>query len=136
MVVRRTAERRAARHGLVVALLLVLVQLTVASAWSLSRDDRTALELTRRCLEREKGASVAATRGDPVAASAGGGSLTAVVEGGLVTISVARSEAEVARLRAAYAGAGARLDVHGRYVALWLRAPSPTQRQTTYDCAY
>jgi hypothetical protein len=26
--------------------------------------------------------------------------------------------------------------VHGRYVALWLREPSPTQRQVTYDCAY
>ena len=139
MAVRRTAERRAARIGLLVALLLVLAQLAVASAWSLTHDDPTVLELTRRCLEREKGLAVAATTGDPVAASARGGTLRTVVEGGLVTLSIATSEAEVARLRAAYAGAGepgARLDVHGRYVALWLRAPSPTQRQVTYDCAY
>jgi hypothetical protein len=26
--------------------------------------------------------------------------------------------------------------VRGRYVALWLREPSRSQRQATYDCAY
>ena len=66
------------------------------------------------------------------------GPLRTVVEGGLVTIAIATSEAEAERLRAAYTAGdpGPRLDVHGRYVALWLRPPSPTQRQVTYDCAY
>ena len=131
-------ERRAARLGLVGALVVVLAQLVVASAWSLTHDDPTLLDLTRRCLEREKGLVVEATTGDRVAASAGGGTLRTVVEGGLVTIALATSEAEAERLRAAYAAGdpGPRLDVHGRYVALWLRPPSPTQRQVTYDCAY
>jgi len=131
-------ERRAARLGLVGALVVVLAQLVVASAWSLTHDDPTLLDLTRRCLEREKGLVVEATTGDGVAASAGGGTLRTVVEGGLVTIALATSEAEAERLRAAYASGdpGPRLDVHGRYVALWLRPPSPTQRQVTYDCAY
>ncbi len=132
-------ERRAARLGLLGALVVVLAQLGVASAWSLTHDDPTILELTRRCLEREKGLTVEPTTDDPVAASASGGTLRTVVEGGLVTLSVARSEAEAARLRAAYAAEGdtePRLDLHGRYVALWLRDPSPTQRQATYDCAY
>jgi hypothetical protein len=131
-------ERRAARLGLVGALVVVLAQLVVASAWSLTHDDPTLLDLTRRCLEREEGLVVEATAGDRVAASAGGGTLRTVVEGGLVTIALATSEAEAERLRAAYAAGdpGPRLDVRGRYVALWLRPPSPTQRQVTYDCSY
>ena len=131
-------ERRAARLGLVGALVVGLAQLVVASAWSLTHDDPTLLDLTRRCLEREKGLVVEATAGDRVAASAGGGTLRTVVEGGLVTIALATSEAEAESLRAAYAAGdpGPRLDVRGRYVALWLRPPSPTQRQVTYDCAY
>ena len=132
-------ERRAARLGVLGALILVAAQLGVGAAWSLTHDDLTEVELTRRCLEREKGLTVEPTRDDPVAATARGGTLRTVVEGGLVTLSVATSEAEVERLRAAYEAAGnpgPRLDVHGRYVALWLRPPSPTQRQVTYDCAY
>ena len=96
-------ERRAARLGLVGALVVVLAQLVVASAWSLTHDDPTLLDLTRRCLEREKGLVVEATADDRVAASAGGGTLRTVVEGGLVTIALATSEAEAERLRAAYA---------------------------------
>jgi hypothetical protein len=132
-------ERRAARIGAVCALVVILAQLVVASAWSLGHDDPTELELTRQCLEREKGLAVEPAANDPVAASASGGALATVVEGNEVTISVARSDAEVARLRSAYAAGGdpgTRLDLHGRYVALWLREPSPTQRQVTYDCAY
>ena len=121
------------------ALVVVLAQIGVASAWSVTHDDPTILDLTRRCLEREKGLAVEPTNGDPVAASARGGTLRTVVEGGLVTLSIASSEAEVEQLLATYGAegdAGPRLDVHGRYLDLWLRAPSPTQRQATYDCAY
>jgi len=132
-------DRRAARLGLVGALVFVVAQLTVGVAWSVSHDDPTVLQLTRRCLEREKGLAVEPPIGDAVAATARGGALRTVVEGNLVTISVAASAAEVERLHAGYAAPGdpgSRLDVHGRYVALWLREPSPTQRQATYDCAY
>jgi len=131
-------ERRAAQLGVIGALAVVVAQLCVGAAWSLARDDSTAIELTRRCLERERGFAVEPTRDDPVAESAGGGTLRTIIEGNLVTMSVATSVAEVERLRAAYAGGdpGMRLDVYGRYVNLWLRDPSPTQRQGTYDCAY
>ena len=91
----------------------------------------------RRCLEQEKGFEAAPTIADPVAAMARGGTLRAVVQGGLATINVATSVAEVERLVRAYGERGAvapRLDVHGRYVVLWLRAPSREQRQLTYDC--
>jgi hypothetical protein len=132
-------ERRAARLGLVAALAVVAGQLTVGAAWSLTHDDPDELALTKRCLEREKGLVVEPTTDDPVASSARGGTLRTTVEGNLVTLSIATSRAEVERLRAAYAAAGdpgVRLDVRGRYLALWLRDPSPTQRQATYDCAY
>jgi len=136
---RRVTERGAAALGLIGALAVVSAQLIVGAAWSLRHDDPTELELTRHCLEREKGLQVEPTVDDPVAASARGGTLRTIVEGGLVTVSVATSSAEVERLRSGYEATGAadgRLDVHGRYLALWLRDPSPTQRQVTYDCAY
>jgi hypothetical protein len=132
-------DRRAARVGVIAALVVVGAQLAVGAAWSVGHDDPTHLELTRRCLEREKGLRVEPADDDPVASSARGGALRTVAEGGLVTIAVATSEAEVERLRAAYSAGGdpgSRLDLHGRYVALWLREPSPTQRQLTYDCVY
>jgi hypothetical protein len=133
------SERRAALLGVGAALALVVAQLGVGAAWSLTHDDPTELELTRRCLEREKGLVVEPTTGDPVAESAGGGTFRTVVEGNLVTVSVATSAEEVERLRAAYLAGGdlgSRLDVRGRYVALWRRAPTRSQRQVTYDCAY
>ena len=132
-------ERRAARLGVIVALVVVVAQLGVGAAWSLAHDDLTEVELTGRCFEREKGLAVERTSDDAVAESARGGTMRTVVEGNLVTVSVATSQAEVARLTAAYMAAGdpgTRLDVRGRYVNLWLRDPSPTQRQVTYDCAY
>jgi hypothetical protein len=132
-------ERRAARLGVIAALVVVVAQLGVGAAWSLTHDDLTESQLTRRCFEREKGLAVEPTSGDAVAESARGGTMRTVVEGNLVTVSVATSQAEVERLTAGYTAAGdlgTRLDVRGRYVNLWLRDPSPTQRQVTYDCAY
>ena len=138
MASRPLTDARAARLGLAIAAVLLGAQAVVGAAWSLSHDDPTELALTMRCLEREKGFTIEKTTDDPVAQSARGGTLRAVVEGNLVTLSVATSQAEVERLRAAYAkgGPGVRLDVRGRYVALWLRDPSRPQRQDTYDCAY
>jgi len=135
---RSLTDARAARLGLAVAVVLVGAQALVATGWSLTHDDPTELALTTRCLEREKGLTIEETTDDPVAQSARGGTLRTIVEGNLVTLSVATSQREAERLRAAYGSGdpGPRLDVRGRYVALWLRDPSPTQRQTTYDCAY
>ena len=138
MAPRPLTDVRAARLGLAVAVVVVGAQAVVGAAWSLTHDDPTELELTTRCLEREKGLTLEETTDDPVAASAHGGTLRTIVEGNLVTLSVATSQAEAERLRAAYASSnpGVRLDVRGRYVALWLRDPSLSHRQAIYDCAY
>lgn len=137
-MIERGATRRAAGLGLAGALTVFLAQLGVGSAWSLTHDDPTYLELTRRCLQREKLLAVEETFGDPVASAASGGTLRTIVEGGLVTIAIASGEPEISRLRDGYAAVepAGRLDVHGRYVFLWLRTPSTSKRQTVYDCAY
>jgi hypothetical protein len=138
LAARPLTDARAARLGLAVAAILVGAQAVVGAAWSLSHDDPTELALTKRCLEREKGLTIEDTTDDPLAESARGGTLRTIVEGNLVTLSVATSQDEVERLRAGYAEGdpGVRLDVRGRYVALWLRDPTRSQRQAMYDCAY
>ena len=75
-----------------------------------------------------------------IARSASGGTLTTVVEGNLVTVAVVTRAREAEQLREAYLALGGdvatRLDVHGRYVRLWHRPPSPSQRQTAAGCEY
>jgi len=132
-------ERRAAGIGLVLAGAVVGAQLLVGTAWSLSNDDPTVLERMRRCFEREKGVRVEEVIRDPAARAASGGALETVVEGNALTVAVVRDSREADALRAAHAAEGnvvPRLEVRGRYVELWLRDPSPTQRQTAYDCEY
>ena len=87
----------------------------------------------------EKGARVAETR-DPIARSAEVGALETVIETNPVTVVVADDEGEAARLAVSYESVagnlGPRLELRGRTVYLWERPPSPTQRQTLFDCTY
>ena len=140
MAPRSLTDARAARLGLAVAVVLVGAQVLVATGWSLGHDDPTNLELTARCFTREKLLQVEPTRDDPIASSASGGTLTTVVEGNLVTVSLVSHESEAERLREAYLALGgdveSRLEVRGRYVRLWHRPPSATQQQTANDCEY
>jgi hypothetical protein len=137
---RPLTDARAARLGLAVAVALVAAQAVVGGAWSLSHDDPTELELTSRCFTREKLLQVEPTVGDAVASSASGGTLTTLIEGNLVTVAVVTHARETERLRREYLAVGgdvdARLEVRGRYVRLWHRVPSASQRQTADDCEY
>ena len=102
-------------------------------------DEPTAYELLTTCLRKEKQVAFAPTR-DPVARSAELGSLRTTIETNGVTVAVASSPRAAERITADYravAGAlGERLELRGRTVYLWDRPPSPTQRQTLYDCTY
>ena len=66
----------------------------------------------------------------------------ATVCGDAVQVVIASLDEEAAALEAAYRRTGRRidlrLDVHGRVLYVWepVRRPSPTQRQTLYDCWY
>jgi hypothetical protein len=137
---RPLTDARAARLGLAVAVVLVGAQAVVGAAWSLSHDDPTELELTSRCFMREKLLRVEPTVGDAVASSASGGTLRTVIEGNLLTVAVVSRAQEAERLRERYVAQGgdtaARLEVRGRYVRLWHRVPSDSQRQTADDCEY
>ncbi|HEY1317924.1 MAG TPA: hypothetical protein VGF10_11945 [Gaiella sp.] len=133
-------DARTARLGLAVAVVVVGAQAVVGAAWSLSHDDPTELELTSRCFTREKLLQVEPTVGDSIARSASGGTLSTVVEGNLLSVAVVTHVSEAERLRGAYLALGgdveARLEVRGRYVRLWHRVPTSSQRQTADDCEY
>jgi hypothetical protein len=137
---RPLTDARAARLGLAVAAVAAGIQALVGTAWSLSHDDPTDLELTARCFTREMGTRVEPTTGDPVASSASGGTLTTDVEGNLVTVALVASAGEADRLRASYLALGgdvsSRLEVRGEYVRLWHRPPSESQRATANGCEY
>jgi len=98
-----------------------------------------AFEKTQRCLVNEKGAAVEPSR-DPIARSAELGAFDTVIETNRVTVSVAGSTEGAERIVAAYRSVGGelgeRLELRGRTVYLWERSPSPTQRQTLFDCTY
>jgi hypothetical protein len=102
----------------------------------------SALERTETCLRREKLLPVEPVVDDPIASSARGGALATRVEGNGVHVAIAKSDTEASQLADAYRRTGRaislRLEVRGRVVYVWeqAREPSPTQRQTMYDCWY
>jgi hypothetical protein len=130
------------RVALVVVAVLVAAQIAGWVVYRSVHDDPTALELTERCLRREKLLAVDLGRNDPIARTARGGALVTRVEGEGVQVAIARSEEEAGRIVSAYMASGRkialRLEVRGKVVYVWEapRRPSPTKRQTMYDCWY
>ena len=140
---RGSAEWRYLRVAIVVVLAFVVAQLVGWLVYRSVHHGPTALSLTDRCLRREKLLSVGPVRDDPVARSAHGGALATRVEGNGVHVAIATSDAEAAALVATYLentgrNVETRLERRGRVVYLWEQAvaPTPTQRQTMYDCWY
>jgi hypothetical protein len=132
------SEWRFLRAGLV-AVGLLLVAALAGWAVQTARYEDTGFRELRRCLVEEKGAPVAATR-DPIARSAELGALDTVIETNPVTVAVAADEEAAERLASSYRAVGGelgrRLELRGRTVYLWARPPSPTQRQSMFDCTY
>jgi hypothetical protein len=131
------------RVGFAVVLVLVVVELAGWLVYRSVHHGPTALALTEKCLRREKLLQIEPLRDDPVAGTARGGALATRVEGDGVHVAIARSDAEAAKLVAAYLDTTGRnveirLDRRGHVVYLWEQAvpPTPTQRQTMYDCWY
>jgi hypothetical protein len=102
-------------------------------------DEPTEFQLMTTCLRNEKHIGLSRTP-DPVARSAGQGSFRTVIETNGVTVSVAADSDEAERIvsnyRAVGGDLGPRVEQRGRTVYLWDRPPSPTQRQTLFDCTY
>jgi hypothetical protein len=123
-------------------LVLVVAQLAGWVYRSVHREP-SALELTEKCLRREKLLPIESIGVDPIASTARGGALATRVEGNGVQVVIATSDAEARDLRTTYLQRAGRkielrLDMRGRVFYVWElpRPPSPTQRQTMYDCWY
>jgi hypothetical protein len=133
-----SAEWKYLRGGFVVVALLVTAALVGWGVQTAVWED-PAFEETARCLVNEKSAAVETTR-DPIARSADLGALDTVIETNHVTVSVASSSERAERIVESYRSVGGelgeRLELRGRTVYLWERPPSPTQRQTLFDCTY
>jgi cell wall-associated NlpC family hydrolase len=138
-----STEARSEWPYLRTAFLAVAAILTVAVAgWRVHdalHDEPTAFELLRRCMINEKHVALTGTS-DPIARSAELGAVRTAIETNGVTISVSSSPEGAARIVAAYGSVagnlGTRLEQRGGTVYLWDGPPSPSQRQTLYDCTY
>lgn len=142
-VTAHTEEWRYLRIACALVALLVAAELVGWLVYRSRPHGPSALDRTETCLRREKLLSVEPVRGDPIASGAGGGALATRVEGNGVHVAIAKSEAEASQLADAYLrtvgrGISLRLEVRGRVVYVWeqAREPTPTQRQTLYDCWY
>ncbi len=136
-------EWRYLRAACVLVAVLVVAQLTGWLVYRSVHDEPSALELTEKCLRREKLLPIEPVAPDSIASTARGGALATRVEGNGVQVVIATSDDEAEDLAAAFLetegrNIEARLEVRGRVVYVWEAAqePSPTQRQTMYDCWY
>ena len=128
------------RIALAVVALGVVAIVVVWKVHDIVHPRPTGLELTVFCLMDNHGVVAVVPAGDPLADSAGRGSLKATVEGNDVTVALASSEKEAARIEGYYRSVAGdlegRLERRGRTVYLWRFSSSPTQRQAMYDCQY
>jgi hypothetical protein len=137
-----TDEWRYLRVAWVLVGLLVVAQ---AIGWVVARtvdEGPTPLELTEKCLRREKLLGVTLAGNDPLAGRAEGGTLSTRVGDNGVVVAIARSDDEASELAEAYLATGRkieeRLDRRGRVLYVWElpRPPHSIERQTMYDCWY
>ena len=134
-----SAEWAYVRGGLLVVATLLAAAVVGWGVYGAVHEDATAFELMTNCLLYEKHKALGRPA-DPIARSAELGALRTLIETNGVTVSVSSSSKEAARIVAAYrlvgGGLGPRVEQRGGTVYLWDRAPSPTQRQTLFDCTY
>lgn len=136
------SEWRYLRAACVVVVLLGLAQLGGWLVYRAVHHAPTPLELTEKCLRREKLLTVEPTTAG-IAATARGGALATRVDGNGVVILFAKSNEEAAELSADLRRTEGReidlrLEPRGRVVYVWEEPKRPTvnQRQTMYDCWY
>ena len=100
----------------------------------------TALETTVKCLRNEKQLDVEEGATDPIARTADRGVVRTRIEGNGFTIILSSSDSKAERIAANYsavsAGPADAVEQRGHVVYVWEGSPSPTQRQTVYDCYY
>lgn len=132
-------EWRYLRGAFVVLAGLLFFEIAGWLVYRAVHEETPPLELTVRCLTREKLLEVGPAT-DPIAASARGGWVATRVEGNGVHVAIAQSGSEAERLAGYYRDVAGdlagRLERRGKVVYLWEGVATPTQRQTMYDCFY
>lgn len=133
-------EWRMLRIALGVVAVILVADVVGWKIHDLLYPEPTRLEQTIRCLNNEKGVATVVPAGDPLADSAGSGSLSTTIEGNGVTVALAESTEEAGRIESGYRAVAdnlvGRLERRDRSVYLWRSTSSPTQRQSMYDCQY
>jgi hypothetical protein len=135
-------EWRYLRFAYVLVGVVVVAQVVGWIVYRSVHDEPTALELTEKCLRREKLLDVQFGGIDPIAGSARKGALATRVGDNRVVVVIAASDDEAVELADAYLATGRkielRLDRRVRVIYVWElpREPSSVERQTMYDCWY
>jgi hypothetical protein len=128
------------RIALGVVALIVVADVVGWKVHDIVHPPPTRLERTVVCLKDKRGVVAVVPAGDPLADSAGKGSLKTTIEGNDVTVALASSEEQAAKIeryyRAVADGLEGRLERRDRTVYLWRFRSSPTQRQAMYDCQH
>jgi hypothetical protein len=132
------AERRWLLVGLVAAFFLLVAQLVGGTVRTAVTHQPSALERVETCL-RERSTPYEAVAGDPVAESAGHGTLRTTVQGNALTVALGSSESDAHRIYDDYTSVmtsadQSLLDLHRRVVFLWAKAPTQSQRDFAYLC--
>ncbi len=133
-------EWRYLRGAFLAVAVLLLLEIAGWLVYRVVHEETPPIELTVRCLTREKRLEIRPATDDPIAASARGGWVATRVEGNGVHVAIARSGSEAERLLGYYKDVAGdlagRLERRGKVVYLWEGVATPTQRQTMYDCFY
>jgi hypothetical protein len=136
----RDWEWRYLRWALVAITAFLVLEVAGWLVYRVVHEETPPLELTIRCLTREKLLDVRVVSDDPIAESASRGSVATRVEGNGVHVAIAGSKSEAERLVGYYTDVAGdlagKLEQRGKVVYLWEGVASPTQRQTMYDCFY
>ena len=136
---RASDDWRYLRVAFAVVAVLLLAELAGWIVYRSVHDDPTALELTERCLRREKLLATESIAGDPIATTARGGALVTRVADDGVQVVIASSDEEAARRSRPPIGRTGRridlrLDVRGRVVYVWEAVRAPVARRSARRC--
>jgi hypothetical protein len=128
------------RASLVAVSALLLLELVGTAVDKRLNPAPSALARTVKCLRNEKGLAVEIGALDPIGKTADGGVVRTLVETNSVTIVISSSDTKAKKLGGYYlavnSGPEASIQLWKHDVFVWERPPSPTQKQTLYDCYY
>jgi hypothetical protein len=132
-------ETRYVMYGVVVVGAVLVLQAVGGWMREVVSDEPTHLELVQTCL-KERSRPFEPVIDDPIAATAGRGALSTVVDGNRLTIALGSSERDAERVFGTYVAVvpddvvQTRLERRRKVVFLWGAPPTAAQRNFAYLC--